>query len=134
MPRVLIVEDDRGLLDMMAMVIKDWGYEVDAAISGPEAIRMIADNCPDIIMSDLVMPEMGGLELLDQVRSTKVCPSPFFVLLTGHGNVSIAVEAVKHGANEVLLKPLDFERLRELLKRYAPDKVVQIAERKTEGT
>lgn len=117
-PRILVVEDDQALLTFLVNTIQHWGYLADGAVSGPEAIRLVTANCPQIVISDLVMPGMDGLELLRLIRAVRDDCVMFFILITGYGTVDAAVDAVIQGANEVLLKPLDLDRLRGLLAKY----------------
>ena len=116
--RVLVVEDDVDTLNMWQHILSSWGYDVDGAHSAPSALAKIQDKCPDVIISDLVLPGMSGIELLKRLRSTKPDCRIFFVLATGQACVSSAVAAIAEGAAEVLLKPVNFEELHETLKRY----------------
>lgn len=112
--RVLVVDDDADSLEMLCVWIRKWGYICDGATSGEEAIRMIsAAGCPDVMISDLVMPTMSGLDLLRAIKTANVKCT--FVLLTGHVSVSVAVSAIEGGADECLAKPIDPEALRVLM-------------------
>lgn len=111
--RVLIVEDDPEALRMLRTLFASWGYTVDTASSGLAALVSVAAACPQIIVSDLIMPGMSGLELLHALR-TQGC-TMFFILLTGYGTVPRGVAAIEEGADEVLLKPIDTELLRTTL-------------------
>lgn len=115
--RILVVEDDPDTLEFMALMLRGWGYVCDVAASGAEALAAVTANCPDVIISDLAMPGMGGMDLLKAIRSENVnCRSAFF-LLTGHASVSVAVEAIEEGADECLCKPVNPVRLRSLLQQ-----------------
>jgi DNA-binding NtrC family response regulator len=112
--RVLIVEDDAAQRLGLQQLLKSWGYAVNVATDGKAALEAIASNRPTIILSDLVMPRMDGLELLrtlsqDEARDITV------VLLTAQGTVETAVEAIKLGAYDYLTKPIDPQRLKILI-------------------
>jgi len=113
--RVLIVEDDPATRVGLAELVGAWGFQTDVASNGEEAMEKITSFRPAIIVSDLVMPRMGGLELLrtlrDQLTDLTV------ILLTAQGTVDSAVEAMKEGAYDYLSKPVDPSRLRILLQK-----------------
>ena len=111
--RVLIVEDDPATRSGLAELVQAWGFQTDEAPDGEEALRKVTTFRPAIIVSDLVMPRMGGLDLLrslkDQLSDMTV------ILLTAQGTVESAVEAIKDGAYDYLTKPVDPQRLQILL-------------------
>ena len=113
--RVLIVEDDPATRVGLAELVNAWGFQTDVAANGEEAMEKITSFRPAIIVSDLVMPRMGGLELLrglkDQLSDLTI------ILLTAQGTVDSAVEAIKEGAYDYLSKPVDPSRLRILLEK-----------------
>jgi len=111
--RVLIVEDEPSTRLGLSELVRTWGFTTDAAADGEEALQRITTFRPSIIISDLVMPRMGGLDLL---RSLKDDGGEFVVvILTAQGTVETAVEALKEGAYDYLTKPVDLQRLRILL-------------------
>lgn len=118
-PRVLVVEDDPDTLKFWACCLRLWGYEVDEAANGREALERVAAHCPQVVISDLVMPGMSGIELLRAVRAQDPDCVIFFVLITGYGTGPNSVRAIREGADDVLLKPVDPEQVRELLERHA---------------
>ena len=113
--RVLIVEDDPATRIGLSELVGAWGFQTDEAVNGEEALQKVTSFRPAIIVSDLVMPRMGGLELL---RSLKDQLSDItLILLTAQGTVESAVEAIKEGAYDYLSKPVDPARLRILLQK-----------------
>lgn len=115
--RVLIVEDDADNLAMMAAILTGMGYLCDEALSGADALAHVARGCPDVILSDWVMPGMGGLALVKALRDENTsCTSAIFII-TGHACVSVAVAAIQEGADECLSKPIDWDILRARLER-----------------
>src|SRR6187401_3734974 len=116
--RVLIVEDEPSTRLGLTELVRTWGFAADSAGDGEEALRRITVFRPSIIISDLVMPRMGGLELL---RALADDGGDYTVLiLTAQGTVESAVEAIKEGAYDYLTKPIEPQRLKILL-----DKIVE---------
>src|SRR3954471_19794026 len=113
--RVLIVEDDPATRVGLTELVGAWGFQTEEAANGEEAMQKITSFRPAIIVSDLVMPRMGGLELLrglkDQLSDLTI------ILLTAQGTVDSAVEAIKEGAYDYLSKPVDPQRLQILLQK-----------------
>src|SRR5688500_2894842 len=116
--RVLIVEDEPSTRLGLTELVRTWGFTADSAPDGEEALHRITVFRPSIIISDLVMPRMGGLDLL---RALKDDGGEYtVVILTAQGTVETAVEAIKEGAYDYLTKPIEPQRLKILL-----DKVVE---------
>ena len=113
--RVLIVEDDPTTRQGLTELLRTWGFTVEAAPDGQEALQRITDFRPSIVISDLVMPRMGGLELLRAVREDG--GDVAVVILTAQGTVETAVEAIKEGAYDYLTKPIEPQRLKILLNK-----------------
>jgi DNA-binding NtrC family response regulator len=113
--RLLIVDDEADGRDALAELAQRWGYEVLTAADGAEALRRAIEWHPDVLLTDLVMPNMDGLWLLRALRAE--LPDIPVVLLTGRGTVQTAVQAIKEGAYDFVEKPLDVSRLRVILER-----------------
>src|SRR5215472_736812 len=111
--RVLIVEDEAAQRVGLEQLVKSWGFDVSTASHGEEALQQAATVRPTIVLSDLVMPRMGGLDLLKGLKQQD--PEITVVLLTAQGTVESAVEAIKVGAYDYVSKPIDPQRLRILL-------------------
>jgi len=113
----LIVEDDPATRSGLTELVRAWGFTADEAADGAEALDKVTAFRPSIIVTDLVMPRMSGIELLKalqpEIDNIKV------ILLTAQGTVDTAVEAVKGGAEDYLTKPLDPNKLQRLLERLA---------------
>ncbi|HFE64917.1 MAG TPA: sigma-54-dependent Fis family transcriptional regulator [Caldithrix sp.] len=107
---ILIVDDEVDALDLMEELFVKHGYKTSTARNGVEALEMIREREPDIMISDMVMPEMDGIKLLDIVR--KKYQDIAVIMITAHGTIETAVEAMKKGAKDYILKPL---RLDEIL-------------------
>jgi DNA-binding NtrC family response regulator len=113
--RVLIVEDEPSTRLGLTELVRTWGFTTDAAADGQEALDKITSFRPSIIISDLVMPRMGGLELLRALKEEGTAITT--VLLTAQGTVETAVEAIKEGAYDYLTKPIEPQRLKILLEK-----------------
>jgi DNA-binding NtrC family response regulator len=116
--RVLIVEDDAAARVGLEQLVKSWGFMADSAGDGVEALEKVTTFRPAIVISDLVMPRMDGLELLRALQQQGADATT--LLLTAQGTVETAVEAMKEGAYDYLTKPIDIQRLKILL-----DKIVE---------
>ena len=113
--RVLIVEDDPATRSGLAELVQAWGFQTDEAPDGEEALKKVTSFRPAIIVSDLVMPRMGGLDLLRALKDQ--LSDITLLLLTAQGTVESAVEAIKDGAYDYLTKPVDPQRLQILLNK-----------------
>ncbi len=113
--RVLIVEDDPATRTGLAELVQAWGFMTDEAADGEAAMSKVTTFRPAIIVSDLVMPRMGGLELLRALHDQLTDLT--FILLTAQGTVDSAVDAIKDGAYDYLSKPVDPQRLQILLQK-----------------
>src|SRR5207244_1403724 len=113
--RILVVDDEPAEREGLARLVGQWGYEVETASSGEEALNLIESQHPAVVLTDLVLPEMDGLTLLQKLKETG--RPPIVLLVTGHGTVETAVEAMRHGAFDYLTKPVDATRLQVLLEK-----------------
>jgi DNA-binding NtrC family response regulator len=113
--KILVVDDEPTERDGLARVVGQWGYEVETAASGEEALNLVETQHPAVVVTDLVLPEMDGLTLLQKLKETG--RPPIVLLVTGHGTVETAVEAMRHGAFDYLTKPVDTTRLQVLLEK-----------------
>jgi DNA-binding NtrC family response regulator len=112
--RLLVVEDDAAQRVGLQQLLRSWGYTVESAVDGREALEKIAADRPTIVLSDLVMPRLDGLELLRTLRQQDDTDITV-VLMTAQGTVETAVEAIKQGAYDYVSKPIDPQRLKILL-------------------
>ena len=113
-PRILVVDDDPTFRSVLEMRLQGWGYDVRTASSAPAAEDAAAQWQPHLILSDVVMPDVSGIQLLERLRSDD--DQRPVVLLTAHGTVEMAVEAMKLGAVDFLTKPLNYANLSSVLK------------------
>jgi two-component system response regulator AtoC len=101
--KILIVDDDGSMRHMLSLILKREGYEVQAVGKGSEALNLVASESFDFILSDVVMPGMGGLELLQALKEKKV--EATVIMMSAYGNLGTAVEAMKRGAYDYISKP-----------------------------
>jgi len=118
MAKLLIIDDERGIRNTLREILADEGHEVEVAENGKTGLEMAQAKSYDLIFSDIKMPEMDGMEVLEKIvesRKSKVeSEEPIeapVVMITGHGDVETAVQALKMGAYDFLLKPLDLNRI-----------------------
>ena len=117
--RVLIADDEKNMRWVLGQALSGDGFEVAEAADGKEALAAVAEQAPDVMILDHRMPEPDGMEVLRTLRA-KDATFPI-IMLTAHGNVATAVEAMKAGASEYLTKPFDLEEL-----KLAIDKALQV--------
>jgi DNA-binding NtrC family response regulator len=115
--KILIVDDEEPARQGLTALLARWGYDVDEAGDGQEALAKAAAGLPAVVVSDLVMPKMDGLELLRALKTD--VPFASVILLTGQGSIDTAVTAMKEGAYDYLTKPVDVARLRLLIPKAA---------------
>ncbi|MGH7416615.1 MAG: sigma-54-dependent transcriptional regulator, partial [Candidatus Rokuibacteriota bacterium] len=113
--KVLIVDDEEPARQGLTALLARWGYDVDEAADGQEAVSKAAAGLPSVVISDLVMPKMDGLELLRALKTD--VPFASVILLTGQGSIDTAVTAMREGAYDYLTKPVEPGRLSALLER-----------------
>ena len=111
MARILIIDDERGIRNTLREILADEGYEVDVAENGKQGLEMAQAKAYDLIFTDIKMPEMDGIELLTALKSGEEAIETPVVMISGHGDVETAVQALKIGAYDFLLKPLDLNRI-----------------------
>jgi DNA-binding NtrC family response regulator len=112
-PRILVVDDDPTFRDVLEMRLERWGYQVKVADRARRARELVERWRPDLILSDVVMPEVSGIQLLNQLREDE--PGRPVILLTAHATVEMAVDAMKVGAVDFLTKPLNYQNLRAVV-------------------
>jgi two-component system response regulator HydG len=112
-PLLVVVDDEQGILDVVSRFAQRAGYDTITCSNGRDAIAQLQARKADLVMVDLRMPDVGGLDVLRAIRD--IDPACQAVLMTGYASVDTAVEAIKLGATDYLSKPLDFARLEQLL-------------------
>jgi response regulator RpfG family c-di-GMP phosphodiesterase len=114
-PRVLVVDDEKFIREILAEFLGMEGYVVRTAEDGSSALAELGRSHYDLVISDLKMPRMGGMELLEAI--TKVAPHALTVIMTGFGTVETAIDAMKRGAYDYILKPFKVEEVTMIVQR-----------------
>jgi two-component system response regulator PilR (NtrC family) len=118
--RVLVVDDEQEVRDTLSSVLENLDYIPYVASNGVEALEIIKKEPIDVVLSDLYMPEMDGIELLKRVRSMD--KKIVFLMITAHPTIETAVEAIKKGAYDYLTKPFHIEEVRLKINRALENK------------
>ena len=126
MARILIIDDERAIRNALREILEYENYQVDDAEDGPTGIELLGKETYDVILCDIKMPRMDGIEVLDHIQETTDAP---VVMISGHGTIETAVEAIRKGAYDFIAKPLDLNRLLITL-RNAMDKSRLVTETK----
>ena len=120
MPRILVVDDEEAMRESLNDWLKEDGYEVGLAAGGQEAIDMVRDEPWEIILLDLKMPGMNGLETLKHLKEVR--PDAEILMMTAYATVDTAVQAMKEGAFDYLVKPFDPDEVEILIKKIVKHK------------
>jgi PAS domain S-box-containing protein len=115
MDKLLLIDDEPDILRVLSMSLKADGYDVVSAQNGPEGIAAFEKEKPDIVITDIKMPGMNGIEVLKKVKGLSIDTE--VIIITGHGDIENAIEALKHGASDFINKPVRDEALAIALKR-----------------
>lgn len=127
-PKVLIVDDEKSIRNTLREILEFQDYKVEEAADGMECVVKIKQNTYDVIILDIKMPKMDGIEALERIQ--EISPETAVIMISGHGTIDTAVEAVKKGAFDFIAKPPDLNRLLITI-RNALDKSSLITETKT---
>src|SRR5450631_1090179 len=115
--KVLIVEDEENERTGLAELVSAWGYRVESAVDGADGFEKVSQWDPSIVITDMKMPRMGGLELLE--RAAVDGNTMAFIVVTAQGTIDSAVQAMRMGAYDYITKPIDTDRLRTILQNAA---------------
>ena len=133
--KIMVIDDELEICHILKEFLEGLGYQVITAQSGAEGLRLISQNIVDVLILDLNIPGMHGLEILKKVKASY--PDISVIILTGFPSINSAVESMKLGAYDYLVKPIDFKRLEVLLEKVFEQifmkKRLEILERKVKG-
>jgi len=107
--QILVVDDEERIRQSLNGILKDEGYEVWEAKDGEQALKQIETDPPDLALLDIWMPGMDGMEVLERIKGE--IPNLPVIMISGHGNIELAVKAVKLGAYDFIEKPLSLEKV-----------------------
>ncbi|GAH46417.1 unnamed protein product, partial [marine sediment metagenome] len=114
-PFILVVDDEESMRDACSKILKKDGFLADTAKDGSAGLEKIEKNKPDLVLVDLKMPGISGMEVLEKIK--EIDPNIISVVITGYSTVESAVEAMKKGAYDFLPKPFSPEELRIIIRR-----------------
>jgi signal transduction histidine kinase len=118
---ILLVDDEQDIREVLQTALADSGYKVLLAENGEDALRQFETNQPDIVVTDIKMPVMDGIELLQRLKRRN--PETEVVMITGHGDMDLAIKSLKHEATDFITKPINVDALEIALKRVR-DKIL----------
>ncbi len=110
MNTILIIEDDKAIVDVLRMILEHDGFKIEHAYNGPQGLEKFSSFKPDVVLLDIRMPKMDGIEVLQEIR--KIDTRSIVIMISGHGNIETAVQTTKLGAYDFISKPFDVERLK----------------------
>lgn len=112
---VLVVDDEKNTRDGLKSALEEDGYKVLTAESGVTAKKIIKDKSPNVVLTDLKMPGIDGMKLLNYTR--KISPEMAIILITGYGNIETAVRAIKNGAYDFITKPINLDKISAIIEK-----------------
>ncbi len=112
---VLVIDDERPTLTMFRLFLSAYGYNVLCAANGPQGLEFVKTHCPQIVFTDLKMPEMDGIEVLKKIKAQ--APQTEVIVITGHGDMDLAMQALNLDASDFINKPIDRVALEAALER-----------------
>jgi Response regulator containing CheY-like receiver, AAA-type ATPase, and DNA-binding domains len=127
MPAILIIDDEKSIRKTLTEILSYEGYKIDEAADGEEGLKKFKEKTYDLVLCDIKMPKLDGIEFLEKAKQTD--SDVPIIMISGHGNIETAVEAVKKGAYDYISKPPDLNRMLITL-RNAMDKNTLVAETK----
>lgn len=127
MPKILVIDDERSIRNTLKDILEYEKYEVDLAEDGAKGLEMIKRTAYDIVLCDIKMPGLDGIDVLEQM--VVISPDMPVIMISGHGNIDTAVESIKKGAYDFIEKPVDLNRLLITI-RNAMDKSTLVNETK----
>jgi len=128
MSKILVIDDERAIRNTLKEILEYENHEVDSAEDGPSGVELFQKGSYEAVLCDIKMPQMDGIEVLEKLQ--EISAETPVIMISGHGNIDTAVEAIKKGAFDFIEKPLDLNRILITL-RNATDKTVLIKETKS---
>ncbi len=115
MTKILVIDDEETNVRVLSISLRSDGYDVVTAYSGEEGLEVFKKEAPDIVLTDLKMPGMDGIEVLGKIKALE--PDAEVIIITGHGDIDSAIEALKYGGSDFINKPIRDEALSIALQR-----------------
>ncbi len=121
-PRILIVDDEPTFRKYLADALREVGYTIITAPNGMESIKEIKEKKPDIVLTDMILPDISGLKILELTK--EFSPSTDVIMITGYATMDTAIRALKMGASDYITKPVSIEALKITIKKYLDKKEI----------
>ncbi|PRR68725.1 Sporulation initiation phosphotransferase F [Moorella humiferrea] len=121
MARMLVVDDQRGVRTLLQLAFQEEGYQVATAVNGRDALRQVERWRPDVVLMDVRMPVMGGLETLPRIKT--IAPQTAVIIMSAYVEVEAVDEIRRMGADDFIYKPFDLEELKAKVKAVLPEEV-----------
>ena len=118
--RILIVDDEKNIVSSLTNILSDEGYEVSISGDGVEALELIQKDPPDLVILDIWLPGMDGIEVLKTLKSYNLGVE--VLIMSGHGTIDTAIKATKLGAQDFIEKPFSLDRITESIKNILQEK------------
>lgn len=119
---ILIVDDETEICSILQKVLNQEGYYTLAAQSGPEVLKLLRKEKIDLLLLDLKMPGMDGFQIMEEIKKSQLKKSPAVLILTAHGSLSSAREAMARGAIDYITKPFDLEEVKAIVREALSDR------------
>jgi YesN/AraC family two-component response regulator len=119
--KILLVDDEADIREVLNLSLSDLGYQIFEAENGDMALGIFKEVLPPIVLTDIKMPHMDGIELLQKVKLEN--PETEVIMITGHGDIDLAIKSLKYEATDFITKPINVEAL-EIALRRARDKII----------
>ncbi len=114
-PKILIIDDEKGIRTVLKITLESSGYDVDLAADGDSGLKSFKNENPDIVITDIKMPGIDGIELLKRIKNIR--PETEVIVITGHGDMDLAVQSLQYEAADFITKPIDIDVLESAIKK-----------------
>ena len=121
--KVIVIDDEVDFVETMVKRLKDKGLESYGAMNGPEGLELVESKDPDVVVLDVKMPKMSGIEVLREIKKKK--PLTEVIMLTGHGSVEAGIQGLQLGAYNYVMKPVPFNELLNLIVQAYDRKLIE---------
>ncbi len=108
--KILVVDDEESMCDFLSIMLKKQGYQITTALSAKEGLKKLAKEAYEVVISDLKMKEMNGLELIDEINKKETVPT--VIIMTAFATIESAIEALKKGAFDYIIKPFKVDEIK----------------------
>jgi len=129
MAKILIIDDEQDIVDLITFMLESENYEVLTASNGIKGLKKVGEEEPELVLLDYMMPDMDGLEVLKAIRKNYI--DTYVVMVTGRGSETVAVEVMKAGASDYLIKPFDTNQLLQTVEIILKEREAEIHERRS---